>query len=76
MGPTEASKQIRKQLSGCGDMTSCRSGMSNGTDKSAGVGKRDISGSRKAIDLIFRMQVGSSGASNGTKFEGNRTRGC
>ena len=76
MGPTKASKQIRKWLSSCGDMTSCRSGVLNGTDKSAGVGKRDISGSRKAIDSIFRTQVGSSGANNGTKFEGNRTRGC
>ena len=76
MGPTEASKQIWKRLSGCGDMTSCRSGMLDGTDKSTGVRKHDISGSRKAIDLIFRTQVGSSGANNGTKFEGNRTRGC
>ena len=76
MGPTEASRQIRKRFSGCGDMTSCRSGVLDGTDKSAGVGKRDISGSRKAIDLIFRTQVGSSGANNGTKFEGDRTRGC
>ena len=57
-------------------MTSCRSDILNDTDKSAGVGKRDISGSRAAIDLIFRTQVGSSGANNGTKFEGNRTRGC
>ena len=76
MGPTEASKQIRKRISSCGDMTSCRSGVSDGTDKSAGVGKRDISGSRKAIDLIFRTQMGSNGTNNGTKFEGNRTRGC
>ena len=76
MGPTEASKQIRKRSSGCRDMVSCRSGVSDGTDKSAGVGKRDISGSRKAIDLIFRTQVGSNGANNGMKFEGNRTRGC
>ena len=42
------------------------------TNKSADVGKREISGSRKAIDLIFRMQVGSNGADNGTKFEEDR----
>ena len=76
MGPTEASKQIRKRFSGCEDMTSCRSGVSDGTGKSAGVGKRDISGSRKAIDLIFRTQVGPNGVNNGTNFEGNRTRCC
>ena len=76
MGPTEASKQIRKRSSGCGDMTSCRSGVSDGTNKSADVGKRDISGARRAIDLIFRTQMGSSGANNSTKFEGNLTRGC
>ena len=76
MGPTEASKQIRKRFSGCGDMTSCRSGVLDDTDKSVGVRKRDISRSRAAMDLIFRMQVGSNGANNGTKFKEDRTRGC
>ena len=76
MRPTEASKQIRKRSSGCGDMTSCRLDVLDSTNKSAGVGKRDISGSRTAINLIFCMQVESNGANNGTKFEENRTRGC